>query len=100
MKEKPLTSLAGIPLIVIIISVSLLATTAAIVAAGASMRWLPVPLIVAGAVGMVEMALTALQKNAVVELDEERKAHMVSNLLTVLCSDRGTQPIVNAGSLY
>ena len=56
--------------------------------------------IVAGAVGMVEMALTELQKNAVVELDEERKAHMVSNLLTVLCSDRGTQPIVNAGSLY
>ncbi|WP_282256319.1 SPFH domain-containing protein [Stenotrophomonas sp. PS02299] len=56
--------------------------------------------IVAGAVGMVEMALAELQKNGVVELDEERKAHMVSNLLTVLCSDRGTQPIVNAGSLY
>ncbi|UQA23750.1 SPFH domain-containing protein [Stenotrophomonas sp. NY11291] len=56
--------------------------------------------IVAGAVGMVEMALGELQKNGVVELDEERKAHMVSNLLTVLCSDRGTQPIVNAGSLY
>jgi regulator of protease activity HflC (stomatin/prohibitin superfamily) len=56
--------------------------------------------IVAGAVGMVEMALAELQKNAVVELDEERKAHMVSNLLTVLCSDRGTQPVVNAGSLY
>ncbi len=56
--------------------------------------------IVAGAVGMVEMALLELQKNAVVTLDEERKAHMVSNLLTVLCSDRGTQPIVNAGSLY
>ncbi|HIE5353799.1 SPFH domain-containing protein [Stenotrophomonas maltophilia] len=56
--------------------------------------------IVAGAVGMVEMALGELQKNGVVQLDEERKAHMVSNLLTVLCSDRGTQPIVNAGSLY
>jgi regulator of protease activity HflC (stomatin/prohibitin superfamily) len=56
--------------------------------------------IVAGAVGMVEMALAELQKNDVVALDEERKAHMVSNLLTVLCSDRGTQPIVNAGSLY
>ena len=56
--------------------------------------------IVAGAVGMVEMALLELQKNAVVQLDDERKAHMVSNLLTVLCSDRGTQPIVNAGSLY
>ncbi|MFV7453683.1 SPFH domain-containing protein [Stenotrophomonas maltophilia] len=56
--------------------------------------------IVAGAVGMVEMALAELQKNGVVQLDEERKAHMVSNLLTVLCSDRGPQPIVNAGSLY
>ncbi|MBO9738677.1 SPFH domain-containing protein [Xanthomonas axonopodis pv. begoniae] len=56
--------------------------------------------IVAGAVGMVEMALSELQKNGVVQLDEERKAHMVSNLLTVLCSDRGTQPVVNAGSLY
>ncbi|OBU69756.1 hypothetical protein A9K58_03550 [Stenotrophomonas maltophilia] len=56
--------------------------------------------IVAGAVGMVEMALAELQKNGVVQLDEERKAHMVGNLLTVLCSDRGTQPIVNAGSLY
>jgi len=56
--------------------------------------------IVAGAVGMVEMALQELQKNGVVELDEERKANMVSNLLVVLCGDRGTQPIVNAGSLY
>lgn len=56
--------------------------------------------IVAGAVGMVEMALAELQKNQVVQLDEERKAQMVSNLLVVLCGDRGTQPIVNAGSLY
>ena len=56
--------------------------------------------IVAGAVGMVEMALDELQKNGVVQLDEERKAAMVSNLLVVLCSDRSTQPIVNAGSLY
>ncbi len=56
--------------------------------------------IVAGAVGMVEMALAELQKNGVVQLDEERKANMVSNLLVVLCSERGTQPIVNAGSLY
>ncbi|AJQ88532.1 hypothetical protein BE73_16890 [Xanthomonas oryzae pv. oryzicola] len=56
--------------------------------------------IVAGAVGMVEMALSELQKNGVVQLDQERKAHMVSNLLTVLCSDRGTQPLVNASSLY
>ncbi|KAB7764614.1 SPFH domain-containing protein [Xanthomonas maliensis] len=56
--------------------------------------------IVAGAVGMVEMALAELHKSGVVALDEERKAHMVSNLLTVLCSDRGTQPVVNTGSLY
>jgi regulator of protease activity HflC (stomatin/prohibitin superfamily) len=56
--------------------------------------------IVAGAVGMVEMALDELQKNGVVELDEERKANMVSNLLVVLCSDRATQPVLNAGSLY
>ena len=56
--------------------------------------------IVAGAVGMVEMALAELQKNDVVHLDEERKAQMVSNLLVVLCGDRGTQPIVNAGSIY
>ncbi|HEU4813077.1 MAG TPA: SPFH domain-containing protein [Xanthomonadaceae bacterium] len=56
--------------------------------------------IVAGAVGMVEMALQELQKNGVVHLDEERKAAMVSNLLVVLCGDRSTQPIVNAGTLY
>lgn len=56
--------------------------------------------IVAGAVGMVEMALAELQKNGVVQLDEERKAQMVSNLLVVLCGERGTQPIVNTGSLY
>lgn len=56
--------------------------------------------IVAGAVGMVEMALAELQKNGVVHLDEERKAQMVGNLLVVLCSDRSTQPIVNTGTLY
>ncbi len=56
--------------------------------------------IVAGAVGMVEMALAELQKSGLVQLDEERRATMVSNLLVVLCSDRGTQPVVNAGSLY
>jgi len=55
--------------------------------------------IVAGAVGMVQMALAELEKNGVVNLDEERKAQMVSNLLVVLCGERGTQPIVNAGSL-
>ena len=56
--------------------------------------------IVYGAVSMVEMALDELQKKGVVDLDEERKATMVSNLLVVLCSERGTQPIVNAGTLY
>src|SRR5690606_20246433 len=56
--------------------------------------------IVAGAVGMVEMALEELQKNEVVQLDEERKAQMVSNLLVVLCGDRGMQPVLNAGSIY
>ena len=56
--------------------------------------------IVAGAVGMVEMALNELKKNGVVELDEERKAAMVSNLLVVLCGERATQPIVNTGTLY
>jgi regulator of protease activity HflC (stomatin/prohibitin superfamily) len=56
--------------------------------------------IVAGAVGMVEMALAELQKNGVVHLDEERKAQMVSNLLVVLCGERATQPVVNAGTLY
>jgi hypothetical protein len=49
---------------------------------------------------MVEMALDKLAANQVVELDEERKATMVSNLLVVLCGDRSTQPVVNAGSLY
>jgi regulator of protease activity HflC (stomatin/prohibitin superfamily) len=56
--------------------------------------------IVEGAVGMVEMALEQLSAKHVVELDEERKASMVSNLLVVLCSDRDAQPIVNAGTLY
>jgi regulator of protease activity HflC (stomatin/prohibitin superfamily) len=56
--------------------------------------------IVAGAVGMVEMALDQLKEKNVVELDEERKAAMVSNLLVVLCGEESTKPIVNAGSLY
>jgi regulator of protease activity HflC (stomatin/prohibitin superfamily) len=56
--------------------------------------------IVTGAVGMVHLALAQLDEHNVVELDEERKAAMVSNLLVVLCGDRDTQPIVNAGSLY
>jgi regulator of protease activity HflC (stomatin/prohibitin superfamily) len=56
--------------------------------------------IVEGAVGMVEHALDELRLKNVVELDEERKAAMVSNLLVVLCSESETQPIVNAGSLY
>lgn len=57
-------------------------------------------LIVDGAVGMVEMALKQLSDKDIVELDEERKATMVSNLLVVLCSDKSTQPVVNTGSLY
>ena len=56
--------------------------------------------IVEGAVSMVEMALEQLSARSVVELDPERRAHMVSNLLVVLCGERGTQPVVNAGSLY
>ena len=57
-------------------------------------------MIVEGAVGMVEMALTRLNENEVVVLDEERKAAMVSNLLVVLCGNHDVQPIVNSGSLY
>jgi regulator of protease activity HflC (stomatin/prohibitin superfamily) len=56
--------------------------------------------IIEGAVGMVELALERLDREHVVDLDEERKATMVSNLLVVLCSDHPTQPMVNAGSLY
>jgi len=57
-------------------------------------------LIVDGAVGMVEMALERLNEKGTVQLDEERKAAMVSNLLVVLCGNRDAQPIVNSGSLY
>ena len=56
--------------------------------------------IVEGAVGMVEMALEMLEEKGTVELDEERKAAMVSNLLVVLCGNHDAQPIVNSGSLY
>ena len=57
--------------------------------------------IVEGAVGMVEMALELLSRSKqVVELDDERKAAMVSNLLVVLCSDQHAQPVVNTGTLY
>jgi regulator of protease activity HflC (stomatin/prohibitin superfamily) len=56
--------------------------------------------IVEGAVGMVEMALARLQRQKVVEMDEERKAVMVSNLLVVLCGERAAQPVLNTGSLY
>ena len=56
--------------------------------------------LVEGAVGMVEMALQMLSEKDVVELDDERRAAMVSNLMVVLCSERDTQPVVNAGSLY
>lgn len=56
--------------------------------------------IVEGAVGMVEMALDRLDEYKGIKLDEERKAAMISNLLVVLCSEHGTQPVVNAGTLY
>jgi hypothetical protein len=56
--------------------------------------------IVAGAVGMVKMALEQLSAENIVQLDEERKAAMVSNLLTVLCSEESAQPVLNTGSLY
>ena len=56
--------------------------------------------IVEGAVSMVDMALKRLSEQHVIELDEERKANMVSNLLVVLCGDKNTQPIINAGSIY
>ena len=56
--------------------------------------------IVEGAVGMVEMALEMLEEKGTVELDEERKAAMVSNLLVVLCGNHEAQPVVNSGSLY
>ena len=56
--------------------------------------------IVEGAVSMVQMALNSLSSREIVELDEERKAAMVSNLLVVLCGDRGTQPVVNTGTLH
>ncbi len=56
--------------------------------------------IVEGAVGMVEMALTRLSQEKIVDLDEERKAAMVSNLLVVLCGERATQPVVNTGTIY
>ena len=56
--------------------------------------------IVEGAVGMVEMALESLSKRGVVQLDEERKAAMVSNLLVVLCGERAAQPVVNTGTIY
>jgi hypothetical protein len=56
--------------------------------------------LVEGAVGMVEMALEMLSEKNVVELDDERRAAMVSNLMVVLCGERDTQPVVNAGTLY
>lgn len=57
-------------------------------------------MIVDGAVGMVEMALEKLSQKRIVELDEERKAQMVSNLMVVLCGNKDAQPIVNSGSIY
>jgi hypothetical protein len=56
--------------------------------------------LVEGAVGMVELAHVALSEDGVVELDDERRAAMVSNLMVVLCGERDTQPVVNTGTLY
>jgi uncharacterized membrane protein (Fun14 family) len=56
--------------------------------------------IVEGAVGMVQLALQRLKDEGVIDLDEERKAAMVSNLLVVLCSEQATQQVINTGSLY
>ena len=56
--------------------------------------------IVEGAVGMVELALQQLSKKDIVTLDEEKKASMVSNLMVVLCGERGAQPVLNTGTLY
>ena len=56
--------------------------------------------IVEGAVGMVEMALDQLSRREILELDNERRAAMVSNLLVVLCGERATQPVVNTGTIY
>jgi regulator of protease activity HflC (stomatin/prohibitin superfamily) len=56
--------------------------------------------IVEGAVGMVEMALSMLSDKSIIQLDEERRAQMVSNLLVVLCGERGTTPVINAGTIY
>jgi regulator of protease activity HflC (stomatin/prohibitin superfamily) len=56
--------------------------------------------IVEGAVGMVENALELLSTKGILTLDDERKAAMVSNLLVVLCGERGTQPVINTGTLY
>ncbi|MEO5612195.1 MAG: SPFH domain-containing protein, partial [Sphingomicrobium sp.] len=56
--------------------------------------------LVEGAVGMVEMALAMLSEKKVVELDDDRRAAMVSNLMVVLCGERDTQPVVNTGTLY
>ena len=57
-------------------------------------------MIVDGAVGMVQMALDKLSADNIVDLDDERKAAMVSNLLVVLCGNHDTQPVINSGSLY
>jgi hypothetical protein len=56
--------------------------------------------IVEGAVGMVRMALEALSEQKIIEMDDERKAAMVSNLLVVLCGDRDPQPVLNTGTLH
>ena len=87
-------------LLSLILAGSVVASMAAIATTSASAIVDARMMIVDGAVGMVEMALERLNEGELVELDEERKAAMVSNLLVVLCGNHDAQPIVNTGSLY
>ena len=108
MKENPMRSWPGIPMLLLF----LVLVAAAVWLFASGVRNEGIAMAIGGillglgsllmmiGLYMVEMALAELQKNGVVQLDEERKAAMVSNLLVVLCGDRSTQPIVNAGTLY
>jgi len=98
--EKAIRGLPGWPVLAVLLLIPFYAMLALIRAAQASAVVAARQKIVEGAVGMVEMALEELGRRRVVELDEERKAAMVSNLLVVLCSERGVEPVVNTGTLY
>ena len=100
MEEKILKPKNGMVALFSIIALQILSIAAMLQRQQASAIIDARKMIVDGAVGMVEMALQRLNENGVVELDEERKAQMVSNLLVVLCGNKDAQPIVNSGSLY